>query len=106
MITWYKNNANVLRIDGARNTITGKLITGATVSATIVEKNTVNFVAGIPQPLLLTAVSGRRGNYAATVAESAQIEIGTVYTARVTFSGAGGEFAYVEEDIEVVAREE
>lgn len=87
--TIFVNTDTVIEVKNLRNTITGALITGATVTARVLDSSDVA-VTGVGDPLTLTEVPGNEGLYRATIPDTAAIVEGDTGTIVITADGGAG----------------
>jgi hypothetical protein len=71
-VTWIPETAHILELTGLTSSITGQLVSDATVSVTIVDAHGQE-VAGETWPLTVSPVRGAPGTYRATLSASLAI---------------------------------
>jgi hypothetical protein len=87
-------STNVIEIINLRDVLLGEpgtVITAATVSAQIFEEDGVTLIAGIPDPITLSADGGGNpeGNYRGLVPAGAAVSVGDRFRAVITALDAG-----------------
>lgn len=74
---------NVIELCELKDTTTGALVTGATVTARVLD-TAGSPVSGVPDPITFTEVAGRSGLYRGTIPEGAGYANGDDVTVKVT----------------------
>jgi len=85
----FVNTDMVLEVENLRDTVTDALITGATVTARVLDDLDVA-VTGVPDPITLTEVVGGTGLYRATIPDTAAIVEDDSGTIVLTADGGAG----------------
>jgi hypothetical protein len=86
---YYKDNDNVIEIDGAMNSITGDYLNTATVTLTSIKDLSGVAVTGVTFPMTMTYVTASNGKYQAIIDKAAVITNGKEYTAIVDATQSG-----------------
>ena len=90
----YYQSDNLLKVNDVTNNATGVVITGATVTVTLVEIGTATEVTGQSWPATLNDDGG--GDYSVTLTDSMSLDLTKQYTAKITINGGAGLQLYKE----------
>lgn len=84
----FVGNSNDIEISGLRNEATGSIVTGATITARVLDSSG-DPIDGQEWPLALPAVSGEPGTYRGQVSHAAELVARGRYTIQIDISGGG-----------------
>ena len=84
-----QNSDDSIIVEQLKNTLTGALVTGATVEATVLDEADMP-VAGIPSPVTLTEQTSPVGTYIGNVPDTASLSDGDTGNVVVTADAGAG----------------
>lgn len=102
----YRANTNVVEVPSLTNGLTDALVTGATVTCTIVDAAGTQVVGatGFSWPISLSAVSGATGSYYGVLPHTLTLAAGTVYYAQIAADAGVDLQGYWEVPVRAVTR--
>lgn len=85
----YVDSDMIVEVRNLRNSVTGLLVTGATVTAELLDLADAQ-VTGATNPFTLTEISGTTGLYRGTLSNAFAIVAGTTYKLKLVINGGSG----------------
>ncbi len=98
----YLDSDNLLRVKNLRNVSTGGLVSGASVTAQVLDQSNM-VVGGIPDPITLSAVVGRNGWYEGVIPDTADVSIGEIVKVKVVATVGALKRTWLFESVKVGA---
>ena len=102
----YRSNTNVVEVPTLTNGLTDALVTGATVTCTIVDAAGTQVVGatGFSWPVTLSAASGATGTYRGVLPHTLTLSDSTTYYAEITADAGVNLYAFWRVPVRAVTR--